>query len=144
MELTIQRKYLFGLGTWLGSLSLTGQESRNRTKFIEELNEEVKENDLTRVEILKKYAETDKDGELTVTEKEDGTKNYVIPDDKMKDFQKEYVDYLNSDFTIGGPGLKTRLEIIKNIVLNTQEKIDPNTATDYDKWCDAFESMKTE
>lgn len=142
MELTIKRKYLFGLGTWLQSLSLTGQESRNRTKFIEEINDEVKENELTRLEILKKYADVDKDGNLEVTVKEDESKHYHVPDEKVAEFQKEYVDFLESDLTIGGPGLKTRLEIVRNIVLNTQEKIDPDFATDYNAWCDAFEAIK--
>lgn len=143
MTFTIKRKYILGLGNWLASLTLTGQDSRNRTKFIESLNDEVKENELTRLEVLKKYADKDEDtGELKVIENEkDGSKHYHIADDKMPDFQKEFTTFLESDLVIGGEGLKTRLETVKNIVLNPDVKIEKDIASDYDKWCEAFESM---
>ena len=133
---------MLGLGNWLQGLSLSGQDSRNRTKFVEQLAEEVKENEATRIEIIKKYAVLDDKGEPVLIEKEDGSKNYDIPDDKLQDFQKEFSEYLNSEFICGGVGLKTRLEVVKSIVLNTTEKIDPKIASDYDAWCDAFDFMK--
>ena len=144
MEFTLKRKYILGLGNWLQTLSLQGQESRNRTKFVEELSNELKEVDLMRLEIIKKYASKEENGDLVMIENSDGSKHYDIPEDKMEEFQKEFAEYLESDFEMGGAGTKTRLEIVKDIVLNTTEKIDPKIASDYDAWCDAFEFMKEE
>lgn len=144
MEFTIKRKYILGLGNWLQSLSLQGQDSRNRTKFVEMLAEEVKENEETRMEIVKKYAKLDDKNEPVLVEKEGGAKHYEIPDDKMEEFQKEVVSFLEQDATFGGAGMKNRFETVKNIVLNTTEKIGPQIAADYDVWCEAFEAIKTD
>jgi len=145
MEFTIQRKYLLGLGNWLMQLSLQGQDSRNRTKFVEQLSEEVKEQEETRLEIIKKYATIDETtGEPVLVKKEGQADHYDINDANMPAFEKEISDYLNKEYICGGPGLKTRLLAIKDIVLNTTEKIDGRTATDYDAWCNAFENMKEE
>lgn len=143
MTFTIKRKYLLGLGTWLQGLFLQGQDSRNRTKFVEMIGEELKENEETRLEIVKKYAKLDDKKEPILVEKEDGSKHYEIPDDKLPEFQKEFIAFLETDFSCGGPGLKTRLEAVKNIVLNTTVEIDPKIAADYDAWCNAFEAMSS-
>ena len=130
-----------GLGNWLQTLSLSGQDSRNRTKFVEMLAEEVKENEATRLEILKKYAVLDDKGEPVMVKTGDGKDHYDIPDDKLPEFQTEFIKYLNEDFVCGGVGLKTRLQAVKEIVLNTKVEIDPQIAGDYDSWCDAFDFM---
>lgn len=141
MTFSIKRKFLLGLGNWLNTLSLFGADSRERTKFVDLLAEEVKENELTRLEIIKKYATLGDENEPIVVEK-DGQKSYEISDDKMPEFQKDYIEFLESDFVCGGPGLKNRLETLKKIVLNPDIKIEPSIASDYDKWCEAFESIK--
>lgn len=142
MVFSIKRKYLLGLGTWLQKLSLQGQESRNRTKFIETIAEELKENEATRLEIIKKYAVLGEDGEPVLVTKEDGSKNYDIPDDKLPEFQKEWIAFLDDVYSLGGPGMETRLKTMREIVLNTTEKIDPSIAVDYDAWCEAFENIE--
>lgn len=145
MELSLKRNQLLPLGKWLNSLSLYGPESRERTKFVELLDEELKEQELTRVEIVKRYCKKEEGtDEPTIITTEDGSKKFDIPDDKLQDFQKELVDYLNTDFTCGGPGLKNRLTTVKTIVLNPGVKIEPENAQSYDKWCEAFEEMKEE
>jgi hypothetical protein len=108
------------------------------------LAEEVKENEATRLEIIKKYADLDEKGEPKLTEKEDGSKHFEIPDEKLTEFQDEFTKFLETKAEFGGVGLKTRLETVKNIVLNTTEKIDPAVAYDYDAWCTSFEEMKSE
>ena len=138
----IQKKYILGLGNWLNSLSLVGRESRERTKFVEMLAEDSKENELMRVELVKKYAETDATGELVIVKDEKEGEHYNIPDDKMSEFQKEMMKYLDEDFVIQGEGNKQRLNTVKSIVLDTQEKISGQFAVQYDAWCDAFEKME--
>lgn len=138
--LKLQHKYLLGLGTWLNKLTLSGQESRNRTKFVEQLSEQLKENEEMRLELVKKYAVLDEAGEPKIVE-EEGRKHYEIDDAKMSDFQKEYTDYLNQEAVFEGEGLKTRLQMVKGIVLNPPVAIEGEIAGDYDKWCESFEAM---
>lgn len=141
--LKMQRKYALGLGQWLNSLALIGRESRERTKFVELLSEEVKENEAMRLEVIKKFAEKDDKGEPVIVEgDENKAAHFAVPDDKLADFNKEMLAYLDEEFVISGEGLKNRLMIVKSIVLNTTEKIEPNIASEYDKWCEAFEKME--
>lgn len=140
MEFKIKRKYILSLGQWIAGLALSGQQSRNRTKFVEQLSEEIKESELVRIEIVKKYGVLDEKGEPKLVEK-DGKNHYDIPDDKLEAFNKEIADYMEQDYVSGGPGLETRLRMVGEIVLETQEKITGDIASDYDAWCDAFEAM---
>ena len=144
MTLRIKNKYVLSLARWLANLSLSGQESRNRTKFVEALSEQEKENEEMRLEILKKYAEVDEETKELKMVEENGAKHYVIPDEDTAKFTKEFTDYIDQDFIMEGEGLKTRLTMVSSIVLNTTEKIVPELATDYDKWCEAFEAMLAE
>lgn len=136
MTLIIKRNLLNGLGMWLNGLSLAGRDSRVRTKFVEVLAAEVKEMELTRIEMLKKYANKDEEGNLIVTDKEDGTKHYEIPDQEdVKKFVAEYAEYVNETVSF-----KDVTEQIKSIVLDTTEKIDSSIASQYSLWCEAFEA----
>lgn len=139
---TIKRKYLLGLGMWLQGLSLYGRESRERTKFVEQLAEEVKENEAMRLELVNKYSEKEEDGVTPKLTGEDDKKTYVIPEDKLPEFSKEVADYLDENFVMSIEGNKERLKKVKFIVLDTNEKIDPKIASDYDKWCEAFEALQ--
>ena len=140
---SIQRKYVLGLGRWLQTLSLYGRESRERTKFVELLSEEVKEHEAMRLDILKKYADLDPvTKEPIVITSEDKSEHFQIPDEKLKEFSDEMVEYLEEDFTVSGDGNKQRLKTLKTVVLDTPEKIDPQVAGEYDKWCEAFEKVE--
>lgn len=138
----IQRKYILGLGKWLQTLALSGRESRERTKFVESIAEEVKESELVRLEVIKKYAEMDEDTKELVLKEENGSQHYVIPDEKLPLFQEEIAKYMDEDFVISGEGNRQRLRTIKSVVLDTQEKIEGDMAIDYDKWCEAFEKVE--
>lgn len=141
---SIPRKYILGLGKWLQTLSLFGRESRERTKFVETLSEEIKESEQVRLEVLKKYADLDPETKepIIIKNETDGSQHYQVPDEKISNFAEEMGKYLEEDFVISGEGNKQRLKNIKEIVLNTQEKIDPAIAADYDKWCEALEKVE--
>lgn len=143
MEFTIKRKYVSGLAGWLQKQNLGAAQSRERSKFIELLAEEATGIEAVRMDLLKKYAKLDEKGEPEIIKKDD-TDHYDIPEAEMVNFTKEMNEYLEGDFTCGGPGLKNRLTVLKEVVLNTPGSIDPNIAPSYDKWCDAFEAMKTD
>lgn len=138
----IKRKYILGLGRWLQGLTLSGRESRERTKFVESLADEVKESEAMRLEVLKKYAEIDPETKEPVTKEENGSVHFVIPDEEMSKFADEMNTYLEDNFVVEGEGNIQRLKVVKNIVLNTDEKITPEFSNDYDKWCEAFEKVE--
>lgn len=139
--LLLKRKYILGLGNWLSRLSLFGRESRERTKFIETLAEQMKENDAVRIEILKKYADKDESGEPVVVNEEKGA-HYSVSDDKMPEFAAEMNAYLDEDFVVEGEGNRQRLKVLKDVIINTDTKIAPEVAAEYDKWCEAFEKVE--
>lgn len=139
---TLKNRYILGLGNWLMSLSLYGRESRERTKFVEILSEQLKETEAMRVEILKKYADKDETGELKLIEK-DGQKNYHIADELLPEFNKEMNQYLDETFTVEGSGNSERLKKIKFIILDTNEKIDSKIAAEYSVWADAAELIES-
>ncbi len=131
-----------GLGQWLSNLSLVGRESRERSKFVETLAAELKEAEETRLEIVKKFAEVDDKGEPVIKEDDDGKTHYSVPDEKMSEFTAELQAYLNENFVVDGEGNRQRLRVVKSIVLDTQEKIEPAQAPEYAIWCEAFEKVE--
>lgn len=139
----LSNRYVLGLAQWLANLALVGRESRERTKFVEALQEQLKEIDAMRLEMIKKYADKDKDGEPIKIKEEGQEERFSVSDAKLKEFEKEYMEYIDeSTFILGGPGNIQRLKIVKEIVLNTEEKITGPLASDYSKWCDAFETIE--
>ena len=142
MKFEIQKKYVVGLGTWLQKLTLSGRESRERTKFVELLAADVQENEAMRLEILKKYADVDPETNEPLVIEEGDNKHYNVKDENIPPFTKELAAYLDENFVVEGDGNKNKLKVIKQIVLDTQEKIAPEIAMEYDKWCEAFEKME--
>lgn len=139
---SIKNRYIFELGMWLQGLTLEGRESRERTKFVMQLEDQVRINEKARLAILDDYADKEEDGKTLKLIEEGGQKNYNIPDDKLEAFKKEMNEYFDQEFVIEGPGNSERLKRVKAIVLDTTEKINPQIAIDYDKWCEAFEKVE--
>lgn len=141
MTFTIQKKYLVGLGNWLNTLSLNGKQSRARTRFVNLIQDALNRLETDRKVVLEEYAEKEEGGDLKVVEDDKGNKNYVVPDDKKEAFQKELIELYDEDAELNGPEFGPQILIVKDIVLNYDKEIDPNLATAYDKWCEAFEKF---
>lgn len=135
----IQKKQVLGLGNWLGRLSLTGRESRMRTRFIAMLEEVLANIEKERKAMISDIAEKDDNGELKVVE-EDDTRHYVIPDELKAKFEADLNEMYDEYAELSGPESATIIQTVKNIVLNCEEMIDPTLAGSYDAWCSAFES----
>lgn len=143
MTFIIQRKYLTGLANWLASLSLQGAQSRSRTKFVKLAADALNRADKERLELIEEYGEKDEDGNLKkVTDEKTKQESYVIPDDKLKEFTDEVNKIFELDAEISAPEISTTLVTIRNLVLNTEEKIGPEIAVQYDYWCEAFEKLQ--
>jgi hypothetical protein len=142
MTFIIARRYLLGLGNWLNSLALQGPQSRARTKFIRLVDEALKRADKERMELLEEYAEKDEKGEFVKVKDDKGEDSYKIPEDKIKEFNQGIVEIYDADAEITAPEISTTLITLRNLVVNTEEKIPGSLALDYDVWCEAFEKLQ--
>jgi hypothetical protein len=138
----LKRKYILGLGRWLSGLTLQGRDSRERTKFVESLSEEMKENELTRMDLLHDFADKDEAGEPLMVDGENNSKHYKVSDENMPKFTQKMNEMLDEEIVMSGPGNIQRFKTIKNIILNTTEPITPDLAEDYVKWCEAAEAIE--
>lgn len=141
--LKIKNKHLMSLCQFIAALPLGGQESRERTRFIEVVSPRITEMEAERVSLLKKYAEKDdKDQPIMVEDTKTGRTSYDLGDEGMASFTKEYEDYANEEFVLDIlDGNISKVKTIKNLVLNTDEKFNGATAAEYDAWCQAFEAL---
>jgi hypothetical protein len=149
----ISNGHLIALTRWLNNISLAGQESRERTRFIETVSPHIKEIDEKRIELVKKYANKNDDGTpATVFDSEitndDGTvtrqgEHFDVPEEQMENLNKEFEAYLQENFELNiGDGNIAKFNTVKGIVLNTTEKFQGSFAVEYDEWCKAFESVQ--
>lgn len=146
--LKIKNKYLIGLASWLNEQILPGKLSRERSRFIEILSEQLQRVEKDRIELVKKYAKKD-DKEQPIVE----DSKYVIEDEVS--FNKEYDELINEEFMIDiTPSTELRYAIIKKMVIDTDYKFGPKLEDsdaekmakirqmqDYEKWCECFENI---
>lgn len=141
MTFKISRKYLVSLANWLNSLSLSGPQSRARTKFVTLASEELDRAEKERLAILDEYADKDKDGELVKVKDDNGQENFHVADDKMAAFKVEVAAIYDQEAELTAPEFSVSLVIVRNLVLNTEEKIGPAIAAQYEEWCKSFEEV---
>lgn len=156
--LKIARAKLVGLANWLNKQELNGMQTRMRSRFIKRLAEEVKLIESERVELINKYAETEKneDGkEVLKTVVDNGETRYVIKKNKEEEFTKEIQALYGEEFKVVLTAEnEDEIRCIKDIVLNTTYKFGPGEkdseklakkklieAEDYDDWATAFEAI---
>ncbi len=142
MKLTIKNSNVLPLARWLNSVALPGTQSRARTKFVDLLsatNEEFyKQRDTLRESRVKK---DDKGEAVTELDKETGISSIVFKSDKAKeDAEKEFLKLLDKEVELV---VKDDIfQEIKNAVLGTGDKFEGELASQYNEWCEAFESAK--
>lgn len=121
-----------------------GTKSRHRTKFIKLLNEQFKDVEKQRLELVKEYAKLDDEGEPI-------SKNgkYQFPSDEIQEeFDKEVNEMYQENFVIEGGNNEKVLKTVKEILLVDCEKEDFDKvfvgaeATVYDYLCEQFEELE--
>lgn len=154
-SLRIKNRYLLGLGSWLSILPLGGRESRERSRFVQIASDALVQMEKERKELIDKYAEKEEDGVTLKKTVDNGMERYVIPPEKTADLEREYAELLDEDFVLDiGEGHKAKIRTVRDILLNTDYKFGPaetdspeekaakiRQAADYDKWCEAFETL---
>ena len=135
------------LGQWLQSIALSGQESRQRTKFLELLAPTGREIEKKRLDMLEDYAEKDTLGLPRKKMKMDPAiqkerEHYDLTEESEKKFQKEFEIYLKSECIISvDDGNMEKVKVVRDIILNTRHEFRGEAAAMYDAWCEAFESL---
>lgn len=143
MTFIIARKYLVGLSNWLAGLSLSGPQSRARTRFLELAQEALDRAEKERLALLDEYGDKDEKGELVkIKDEKTGQESYHVSDEKLEEFNKEVNDIYEQNAEMTAPEISTTFVILRNIVCNTEEKIGPSIAAQYDEWCKAFEKLQ--
>ena len=148
--LTLPNYTITPLAQWLSVLTLSGLESRCRTRFINILSDRAQEIEKTRLELCEKHSAktkigdkevlvyTDKDGKDT-TEFEKMV-SYKIADRKA--FDEEYSTYMKESLVLDVTNERMEtLMNVKNIILNTESTFEKEGAIMYDEWCSIFETI---
>ena len=137
---------------WMVKQELSGKQSRIRTRFIKEIAERADEIGKIRKEMLIQYSEKDKKTkepimfaidekgkEYETTDQKLGKRYKIESNDK---FEKDFKGYLEEDYIINvTPANKDTINVIKGIVLDTEEKFKGQMSAYYDEWATAFESI---
>jgi len=135
----IKKKYIVGLGNWLGSISLQGKQSRMRTRFVSLLEEALERYEKDRKAMLEEVCVKDEEGKPKLIE-ENGQSHYDIPDDKTEQFNADMKEMGEEDAELTGPETAPVFVTVSNILLNYDGKIEGRDAYAYDKWCEAAEA----
>ena len=123
---------------------LYGQESRSRNKIVNLLKERVEEFEKERMSILEKYSEKDKEGKLK-TEKfiqqGEEKKRFVLADQEK--FNKEFQELVNTSKSVFDvlPSNRSDFLTVKNIVLNSNKKLNYADGEIYDRICAKLEKI---
>ena len=137
---------------WIVKQELSGKESRIRTRFIKEIGERADEISKERKRMLISYAEKDKKTKAPIMFAIDKKgKEYETTDQKLgqrykikssEKFEKEFKEYINEDYVIAiTPANRDTVNVIKEMILNTEEKFKGQMSNYYDEWCEALENI---
>lgn len=138
----LQNKYIYSFAVWLNSLSLNGTQSRMRTKFVHMLNDALLEMEKDRKEIAESYAEKDEDGKSVLTKDDKGQEAFKIKDDSVATCSAELIALSDKEITFEvDSNNKDMFDTVKNVVLNTDQKIGPDFSEIYEIACEALEKV---
>ena len=136
--MTITNNHLVELGTWLSKLELTGKESRVRTRFLKLASDRLTEVEKVRSELAGKYSKKNEAGKSEIV---DGHYQFEVED--MVKFVQEFNEVLKEEFILDvTAGNKETLQIVKTILLNTEQKFSGKDALWYNDVCEIFEALE--
>ena len=158
-ELRVKNAQIHEFCGWLNDLHLEPTISRVRTQFIERckkhLNEYVEKE---RIEIIRKYANKDEEGNPIVIIDSTGRKLYDIPPEKNDKMNNEYNELLQGNFVVPIDENTTEMvKIMKKVVLEPEYRFGPREgdamnirkakvelSIKYHEWCKSFDELKLE
>lgn len=116
----------------LFDLPLKGKESRHRTKFINLLDERLKEVEKQRVELAKEHSRLDENKEPIIN---DGKYDIMV----MEDFQKDLNELYAEEMVIEGGDAQGMLKTVKRVLENCDLEFSGREAVIYDYLCEQIE-----
>lgn len=139
--LTLENGSLISLSNWLGRQAIPGMKSRERTRFLAAIRENLLEVDKFRLELVKEHADVDEKGEFVMNEDPMGRKNFELSDENRKLVEDGFDKKLSETYSLAiTPEIEKSYEFVKNLVVNTPTEFSGKEAEEFDKWCSAFES----
>lgn len=141
---------LVSLYTFLARQKLHGKKSRERTRFLKVIEPRTVEVAEGRKEIVERFTEKDAEGKILFVDKlgnetNDRNKgvNYKVLLENQEKINEEVKNLHDEQYVIDIlPAQAEMIEVIRDLILNTEEAFDGAVATMYDEWCTAFESLK--
>ena len=154
----MKARHIGNFATWLNSVQLLGKESRARSRFTKILTDYLS-NDVEkqRVEIVKKYAKLDEEGNPSVIIDSKARRIFDVLPEKSEEMNKEYANLLEHSLELHVTDLnRETIATVKDVVLNSQFVFGPldndseqirqakiNLADNYSEWCESFEKVST-
>ena len=126
---------------FLMELELPAKQSRMRTRFCKLGIERLRLLEEEKMEIIKKHANLDENGEVKQVEDEQGR---LIWDVKDKDgFNADYKELMIEEWVLElNEEKKDMLLTLKDSVLNLDIILKGKEALQYDRWCEIVEQIK--
>lgn len=126
---------------FLMELELPAKQSRMRTRFCKLGIERLRLLEEEKMEIIKKHANIDENGEVKQVEDEQGR---LIWDIKDKDaFNADYKELMIEEWVLElNEERKDMLLTLKDSVLNLNIILKGKEALQYDRWCEIVEQIK--
>ena len=126
---------------FLMELELPAKQSRMRTRFCKLGIERLSLLEEEKMEIIKKHANIDENGEVKQVKDEQGR---LIWDIKVKDgFNADYKELMIEEWVLElNEEKKDMLLTLKDVVLNLDIILKGKEALQYDRWCEIVEQIK--
>lgn len=137
MELRIKNSLVEGVMELLFNLELRGKQSRQRTKFIKRLNEQLIEVKEQRMDLIKEHSNLDEEGKPVIIDNV-----YDIID--MEAFNKDIAELFAEELIISSPVDDEMLKTIKQVLDECDVAFSREQAIVYDELCEAFDNAITE
>ncbi len=137
--LNLQKRLLNHLVFFL-DMPLTGSKARSRNRFIRLIAPMAQEVENERVKMLKDLSEKDEKGEPKVEKNQiTGAEHYIVSTEN----RKKVDEYLDEDYVLDIlPSNEKDVKVAKDLLLNSEMKLNIELGDIYDKLCTAFEEIK--
>jgi len=140
MNLVLTNYEVKSFGQFIHGLVLNGKDSRWRTKLYNVVAKHFNEINGFEYELLKEYANLDKDGNVKFLDEKKG----IVDMDEVNipKYQEQLSILLNEELIIPcDEEHKKMLTVVGNIILDGEFEVAPELAGFYALWCDKFEEV---
>lgn len=121
---------------FLRGLSLSGSQSRARSKLVKQLAEALNAASEDEIELYKQYSETDAAGELV----KDDQGRFITPPEKQAELNSEHEKLMAEPIVIDGGMYAEQIAGLQQVLADYDGQLSGDDAQIYDRILDEFES----